>query len=379
MIVLMLVLSNLVKLILHCNAGDATQTIYIRADGSVEPESAPISSIGNVTYVFTANISESIVIERDNITLDGKGHMLQGIGNGTGLALDGRNNVTVRNVKIENFSYGIHLQASSNIIIFNNTIKSNIWDGIYAVFTDFSTIYGNNISANKRYGLEFSNSGNNRIFHNNFVQNTENHTYLFGISPNIWDDGYPSGGNYWSNYTGTDLQTGESQNIPGSDGLGDTAHGLYAYNQDDYPLIAPITLFDAGVWNNESLLVEIVSNSTVSNFRINATQKTITFNVTSETTTGFSRITIPNIIVQDMWQGNYTVLVDEEQPSDVRNWTEEGYVYIYVTYPESNHEVTIVPEISTPAKLLFLALSTAAVITAKKRFSKNPQNRKYSY
>jgi parallel beta-helix repeat protein len=193
-----------VKLILDCNSCDTTQTIYIRTDGSAEPASAPILSVDNVTYVFTENIKESTVIERDNIILNGKGYTLQGTTNGTGIALTSRNNITVKNIKIENFSYGIHLQASSNITIFNNTIKNNVWDGIYAVFTDISIIYGNNIVVNKRYGIEFSSSGNNKIFHNNSSNNTKQ-VHLYESFNNIWDSGHPSGGNYWSDYAGIDL------------------------------------------------------------------------------------------------------------------------------------------------------------------------------
>jgi len=50
---------------------------YIRADGSVEPPSAPILNIENVSYTFTADIYGTIVIERDNIALDGAGHTLE--------------------------------------------------------------------------------------------------------------------------------------------------------------------------------------------------------------------------------------------------------------------------------------------------------------
>jgi hypothetical protein len=228
---------------------------------------------------------------------------------------------------------------------------------------------------NERFGIEFSESGNNRIFHNNFIQNMQNNTYLYNAFNNVWDDGYPSGGNHWSNYNGTDLQTGESQNQPGSDGLCDSALILDLYNYDDYPLCAPINLFDAGVWNNESYRVEIVSNSSVSHFQLNTTQKTISFNVTSEITSGFCRITIPNIIVQDMWQGNYTVLVDGEKLSDIRNWTYGVSVYIYFTYSQSDHDVVIVPELPSPVKFLFLGLSAVAIIIAKRRFFRNPLNR----
>jgi nitrous oxidase accessory protein NosD len=47
---------------------------------------------------------------------------------------------------------------------------------------------------------------------------------------NSWDDGYPSGGNYWSDYNGTDAN---------HDGIGDTSHVLDANNTDHYPLMIP--------------------------------------------------------------------------------------------------------------------------------------------
>jgi hypothetical protein len=53
---------------------------------------------------------------------------------------------------------------------------------------------------------------------------------------NVWDDGYPSGGNYWSNYTGVDVKSGPNQDQPGSDGIGDSPHVIDANNKDNYPL-----------------------------------------------------------------------------------------------------------------------------------------------
>jgi PKD repeat protein len=50
---------------------------------------------------------------------------------------------------------------------------------------------------------------------------------------NVWDDGYPSGGNYWNDYAGTDLYSGPYQNETGSDGIGDTWYPV----GDHYPLM----------------------------------------------------------------------------------------------------------------------------------------------
>ena len=82
-------------------------------------------------------------------------------------------------------------------------------------------------------------SSNNKIFHNNFIDNTYQ-AYSEG-APNTLDDGYPSGGNYWSDYAGVDLYSGPYQNETGSDGIGDTPYVIDEYNVDHYPLIKPWT------------------------------------------------------------------------------------------------------------------------------------------
>lgn len=57
---------------------------------------------------------------------------------------------------------------------------------------------------------------------------------------NFWDNGYPTGGNYWSDYNGTDFYGGPHQNETGSDGIGDTPYcillGNRTMNVDNYPL-----------------------------------------------------------------------------------------------------------------------------------------------
>jgi hypothetical protein len=70
----------------------ASGTIYIRADGSIDPSTAPISTVDSVTYTFTDNINDSLVVERDNIVVNGAGHVLEGAGTGNGMSLTGRSN-----------------------------------------------------------------------------------------------------------------------------------------------------------------------------------------------------------------------------------------------------------------------------------------------
>jgi hypothetical protein len=80
------------------------------------------------------------------------------------------------------------------------------------------------------------------VYHNSFINN-ERSTDCSGIDPGdcIFDNGYPSGGNYWSDYNGTDSYQGQFQNETGSDGIDDEPYLiLYSQNcQDRYPLMNP--------------------------------------------------------------------------------------------------------------------------------------------
>ena len=91
-------------------------------------------------------------------------------------------------------------------------------------------------------------STSNTIYWNNFINNTQQVTISVS-SDNVWDNGYPSGGNYWSNYTGVDEYQGSNQDILGSDGIGDTQYEIDVDNQDNYPLIDPWVPPDIAVMN----------------------------------------------------------------------------------------------------------------------------------
>jgi len=152
--------------------------------------------------------------------------------------LTSSNNTLTNNTVENNKYYGIHLGDSDNNIIKNNTFSSENEDGVRLYSSDNNIIENNTIENNARYGIHLVSSDNNTIYHNNFINN-DNQAY--DDSSNLWDDGYPSGGNYWSDYTGVDENKGENQDIPGSDGIGDTPYYIPGdSNRDRYPLMSPI-------------------------------------------------------------------------------------------------------------------------------------------
>ncbi len=96
----------------------------------------------------------------------------------------------------------------------------------------------NTIRNSTDIGIFLPESAGNRIYHNNFINNTVQ-AYVTPNYNNTWDNSYPSGGNYWSDYTGVDVYNGPDQDVPGSDFRGDTPYIINQNNTDRYPLTIP--------------------------------------------------------------------------------------------------------------------------------------------
>lgn len=166
------------------------------------------------------------------------------INNENGLWLDlSSNNNVVSNTITDNLKIGVWLASSSNNFITNNNVANNGFDGIDISFSSSNNdIIGNTIAGNKRgivlFFAQDKNPSDNSIYHNNFVDN-QDQAYINVLFRNNWDDGYPSGGNYWSDYTGVDLYSGPYQNVTGGDGIGDAPYVIDENNIDRYPLMKP--------------------------------------------------------------------------------------------------------------------------------------------
>jgi len=126
-------------------------TIYINADGSIDPPTAPIKRRGK-TYVFTDDIYDSIVVLKDDIVIDGRGYIVQGSGTGTGMDLSYRSNVTVKRVKITNFWYGIYLYYSQQNYLERNIVMNTV-EAISLRFSSYNTLTSNEILDNL-YGIQ---------------------------------------------------------------------------------------------------------------------------------------------------------------------------------------------------------------------------------
>ena len=141
------------------------------------------------------------------------------------------NNVSRNNITSNNYA-GIEIYVSDNDLITGNVIATNNVGGIYVEESSRNTITENNITQPTALGgvmVEHS-SNYNIIFHNNFYANDVQAYVDMDCHGNLWDNGYPSGGNYWRNCTGKDEN---------GDGICDSAYVIDGNNKDNYPLISP--------------------------------------------------------------------------------------------------------------------------------------------
>jgi parallel beta-helix repeat protein len=140
--------------------------------------------------------------------------------------------------------YGVTIYSSWSESKYNtvsdNLIANNSAAGIFLeghvetglVYSE-TTIIENTIT-NNWAGLSSYLHSDNRICHNSFINNTLQ-TLLTTGDTHIWDDGYPSGGNYWSDY---EERYPDAEEIDGS-GIWGTPYVIDENNTDYYPLMYP--------------------------------------------------------------------------------------------------------------------------------------------
>lgn len=165
---------------------------------------------------------------------------------------------------------------SANNMILNNSFSYSS-TGLMASTTSGNLYVGNNF-INDTIAFELRGHSTDKYYHNSFVNYSS--FIISSTTASVWDNGYPSGGNYWSTYGGVDLFSGPGQNITGPDGIGDSQFNLSGSNIDYYPLmgkwVAPAAVFiETGL--APGTLWSVTFNGTM----VSSTTDTISFDITS--------------------------------------------------------------------------------------------------
>ena len=205
------------------------------------------SNMVDVTEGVRAEASANLSVMQNNMTLGAFGIHILGT---SGFILGGN--------RIWNYPQEIDVESSTNGEALGNTLTGSSNVGLAVSFSARLVLSGNNVSGNNwgigvgestevviernevaqnHVGISLGSSQGIRAHHNDFLGNDVQARDESGAT-NQWDDGYPSGGNYWSNYNGWDDCGGPAQDVcPGSDGLGDIPYSIAAGVQDRYPLV----------------------------------------------------------------------------------------------------------------------------------------------
>ncbi len=155
-------------------------------------------------------IYQSTNITLTNITLNGTDEIF----------IEDSSHVSLLHSLIKNARWGVSIRYSKDVTIFANYFNYNEY-GVQAYKTSYSTINNNTFTGNY-YGVKLVYSHNITVYHNNFVSNVHQ---AYDNQNNTWSLAPPIGGNFWSDYNGTDAD---------HNGFGDTPYTIPGGSAKDY-------------------------------------------------------------------------------------------------------------------------------------------------
>jgi len=218
------------------------QQIKINSDGSVNPPTAPISTLDNVTYTltddiyfnFSGSLTGGLYVERNDVIINGAGHTLQGLNVGCGITLPlpsspNQHNVTIANITIKQFDIGIYVIGSLTAIVGNNIMNNSNY-GVWIGNSIGNNITANNISGNGGDAVFLCESSYNNVIANNITNNGGDGIHCYSSGKNKINPGYNSisSNNIAGNSKGIYLFLCSNNNITTNNIANNRDHGVSA-------------------------------------------------------------------------------------------------------------------------------------------------------
>jgi len=223
-----------------------------------------ISSPG--VYMLSQNLSSSstcITIESSDVVFGGMGHSITGSGSNYGIYVykNGTTltNVTVKNVTVTGWQYGIYYRGVENGNIENNTANLNKYGkGIYLTSSSSNTITGNTAWKNDD-GITFESSSNNTLT-NNTASNNGYGILLLSSSSNLITDNTAS-----NNYNGIALWSSSNNTLTDNTANSNINYGIWLYRSSNNNLTNnTASNNDKGIYLYFSSYNNTLTNNTVS-------------------------------------------------------------------------------------------------------------------
>ncbi len=307
------------SLIVENNISDSYQGIYLSSSNNNTISGNILSDNDYCVEIFA---SSDNVFSGNTMT-----NSLEGIG-----IFTSSSNIVSSNLIVANSNDGIGIYTSSNNVVENNIISDNSY-GVVLSTSHNNIVARNSILLSTNFGVNIASGSSNNVFYHNNLNNSQQVEPDASLAlPNTWDLG--GEGNYWSDYNGTDADF---------DGIGDTQYRIDFRNRDNNPLMGWFSDYSIQ-FQDESFEVNVISNSTISNFEFETGPETgnkiIRFHAGGQEQIGFfCRARIPNELM------NYStiLLVDEEEISPrTLNASNSTYACLYFSYAYGNQTVSMI-------------------------------------
>ncbi|MDQ7778907.1 MAG: NosD domain-containing protein [Planctomycetota bacterium] len=154
-------------------------TIYLYDTGPSKPVGIWIPATKTLT--LTQDVTETISIQANGVTLDGGGHSIVGSGSGYGIEVGTRSNVTIRNCRVSKFTYGMMMFVTSNSTLESNSVSQNNY-GVYITNSQHNSLCENIVSSNQTYGIYLSRSFLNTLASDTVEENGQNDLWVYASS-----------------------------------------------------------------------------------------------------------------------------------------------------------------------------------------------------